>query len=256
VTLDITTRKLAELKVEHQRHELTHLSRVAMVGELSGSMAHELNQPLMAILSNAQAAQMFIRRDPVDLVELGQILEDIVENDKHAGEIIRGLRKMLKKEHANNEVLLVNDLVRTVLRLMRNDLLNRHVTVESHLAPGTPALRGDRVQLQQVLVNLLLNACEAMASLPSADRRVRIGVEVRGETIEVKVTDRGPGIDQQLRDEIFMPFRSTKSDGLGLGLAVCKSIIDAHGGTLAVDDNGRGGATFIFVLAAETAALA
>ena len=132
-------------------------------------MAHELNQPLTAILSNAQAAQMFIRRDPVDLVELGAILDDIVENDKQAGEIIWGLRKMLKKEQASREVLLVNDLVRAVLRLMRNDLVNRHVTVESQLAPGAPALRGDRVQLQQVLVNLLLNACDAMASLPASD---------------------------------------------------------------------------------------
>jgi signal transduction histidine kinase len=256
VTLNITTRKLAELEVEHQRHELAHLSRVALVGELSGSMAHELNQPLMAILSNAQAAQMFIRRDPVDLVELGAILEDIVENDKHAGEIIWGLRKMLKKECSSNEVLPVNDLVRTVLRLMRHDLLNRHVTVESHLAPVAPALRGDRVQLQQVLVNLLLNACDAMASLPAADRRVRIGVEVRGATIAVKVSDRGCGIDESLRDEIFMPFRTTKANGLGLGLAVSKSIIDAHGGSLGVEDNAKGGVTFTLVLPAATKAFA
>ena len=256
VTLDVTARKLAELEVEHQRHELAHLSRVAVVGELSGSIAHELNQPLAAILSNAQAAQMFIRQDPVDLVELGEILDDIVENDKHAGAIIRGLRKMLKNDESASEVLLANELVSTVLRLMRNDLLNRDVTVEVQLAPGSPAIRGDRVQLQQVLMNLLLNACDAMASLPKAGRMLRVGVEVLDTKVGVKVSDSGSGVDESLKHQIFMPFHTTKSDGLGLGLAICKSIIDSHHGTLRVENNAQGGATFAFILAAETMACA
>ena len=229
-----------------------------MVGELSGSMAHELNQPLMAILSNAQAARMFICREPVDMVELGSILDDIVENDKRAGEIIWGLRKMLKKEEIAYANLGINELVQDVLRLMRNDVLNRQVTVETHLAPGAPVIRGDRTQLQQVVVNLVLNACDAMANLPKSERTLRVSVEREGEEVRVRVADRGPGIAEGVLDEVFTPFYTTKANGLGLGLAVCKSIIVSHGGTLRAENNPAGGATFTFtfVLAAEAEVLA
>jgi C4-dicarboxylate-specific signal transduction histidine kinase len=251
VTLDVTRRKSAELEAQRQRNELAHLSRITLLGELSVSMAHELNQPLMAILSNAQAARMFIAHDPVDLVELGAILDDIVENDKRAGEIIWSMRKMLKKEEAARESLPVNDVVQDVLRLMRSDLMNRGVAVEAGLAEGAPAIRGDRMQLQQVLVNLILNACDAMAAVPKGERALAVRTESSGDGVRVSVVDHGAGIPPEALDGIFTPFFTTKKHGLGLGLSVCSSIIASHGGELRAVNNARRGATFSFVLKRE-----
>jgi signal transduction histidine kinase/ABC-type uncharacterized transport system substrate-binding protein len=248
ITLDITRRKAAELDAQHQRNELAHLSRVTMLGELSSSVAHELNQPLMAILSNAQAARMFISRDTIDLVELGSILDDIVENDKRAGEIIWGLRKMLKKEDAVHERLSVNEVVQEVLRLMRGDLMNRGVVVESKLAGVMPTIKGDRIQLQQVVLNLIVNACDAMAAMPREARILVIRTESAGSDVRVSVVDRGTGIAPESLEEVFKPFYSTKKHGLGLGLSVCRSIVASHGGELAAANNPGGGATFTLVL--------
>jgi signal transduction histidine kinase len=256
ITLDITRRKEAELDAQQQRNELAHLSRVTMLGELSGSMAHELNQPLMAILSNAQAARMFISRETVDLVELGAILDDIVENDKRAGEIIWGLRKMLKKEHLEHAPLGVNDVVQEVLRLMRSDLMNRGVAVETRLAEAPPEILGDRTQLQQVLLNLILNACDAMAAAPKAARILAVRTEIFPGTVSVSVADRGGGIAAESMSRIFTSFFTTKKHGLGLGLSVCNSIITAHGGELRVANNTEGGATFTFELSSRVAAFA
>ena len=256
VTLDITTRRAAELDAQNRRNELAHLSRVTMVGEMSGSIAHELNQPLTAILANTQAAQMFIRREPVDLVELSAILDDIVENDKRAGEIIQSLRKMLRKEKVAQVVVQVNELVQDVLRLMHNDLLNRQVSVETRLAPGNPLVRGDATQLQQVVMNLLLNACDAMAPMPRAERVLAVSIDDTGAEVRVRVADRGAGIADDILEEIFTPFFTTKPEGLGLGLAVCRTIISAHGGTLRAENNRDRGATFTFVLGTEMQAFA
>jgi signal transduction histidine kinase len=256
ITLDITSRKDAELDAQHRRNELAHLSRVTMVGEMSGSIAHELNQPLTAILANAQAAQMFIRHEPLDVVELSSILDDIVENDKRAGEIIQSLRRMLKKGEAEQVLLVVNELVQDVLRLMHNDLVNRQVSVETRLAPSNPLVRGDRTQLQQVVMNLLLNACDAMAPLPRSERVLAVSIEVDGAHVRVKVADRGEGIKEGQLEEIFTPFFTTKPQGLGLGLAVCRTIITSHGGSLRAENNRERGATFTFVLDAETEAFA
>jgi C4-dicarboxylate-specific signal transduction histidine kinase/ABC-type uncharacterized transport system substrate-binding protein len=252
VTLDITRRKEAELDAQVQRNELTHLSRVTLLGELSGSMAHELNQPLMAILSNAQAARMFIERDPIDLVELRAILDDIVENDKHAGQIIWGMRKMLKKEDLEYRSLNINDVVQEVLRLMRSDLVNRNVAVDTHLAAYAPPIRGDRTQLQQVLLNLVVNACDAMASLPRTERLLTVRTEAVDGGVRVVVCDRGGGIPAESLAGIFMPFVTTKKHGLGLGLAVCSSIITSHGGEISAANNADRGAAFTFFLRAET----
>ena len=161
VVLDVTQRHQMESEALQQRSELTHLSRVAMLGELSGSLAHELNQPLAAILSNAQAAQRFLAQGPAGLGEVRQILRDIVEEDKRAGELIRRLRILFKKGEIQLQPLDANELVRDVLRLMRSDLISRRMAASSELAPQLPEVSGDRVQLQQVLLNLLINAADS-----------------------------------------------------------------------------------------------
>ena len=250
---DITARKRAESELAAQRNELAHLARVAMLGELSGSLAHELNQPLTAILANAQAAQRFLARSDVDLDEVREILQDIVSDDKRAGEVISGLRLLLKKGPTVQQSVDMNQTVNEVLRLVRSDLLNTGVIVNTDLTTGLPPVHADRVQLQQVLINLIVNACEAMSSVADTGRQliVRTAMTVNGE-IGVSVSDMGPGISPQNLTRLFDPFFTTKQHGLGLGLAVCRTIMDAQGGKLWADNNTTRGATFHFTLPAAS----
>jgi C4-dicarboxylate-specific signal transduction histidine kinase len=251
VTLDVTDRKLAEAESQHQRQQLAHLTRVAILGQLSGALAHELNQPLTSILSNAQAAQHFLARDPVDLPEVREILDDIVNDDKRAGEVIRRLRAMLKRGETQMQQLDLSQLVREVLALAHSDLIVRQVEVTANVPPGLPPVPGDRVQIQQVLLNLLLNASEAMVTNAARDRRIDIAVTHEGRLVHVKVSDRGVGIAEGQLENIFDAFYTTKSNGLGLGLAICRSIISAHGGRLWATHNESGsGSTFYFTLPA------
>jgi C4-dicarboxylate-specific signal transduction histidine kinase len=240
--VDISVRRQLEQDAARQRDELAHLSRVAMLGELSGSLAHELNQPLAAILSNAQAAQRFLAQTPPRTDQLAEILVDIVKSDHRARAVIQRLRSMLRKEPAQHQRLDLNDVVEESLRLMRSDLLNRGVLVATDLARTLPAVSGDRNQLQQVLLNLVMNACDAMAGQPA--RRLRIGTRrVASGRVEFSVADCGPGIPPDDLGRIFEPFVSTKAQGLGLGLAICRSIVEAHGGRLWAGHNADGGAT-------------
>ena len=248
-TIDITARKQAELEVQQQRGELAHLSRVTMLGELSGSLAHELNQPLTAILSNAQAAQRFLAHDNTDLNEVRDILADIVAEDKRAGEVIRRLRLLLKKGEVQHQPFDINEVVREVLKLVRSDLVNQGMAVEAELAPALPEVNADRVQLQQVLLNLVMNACDAMAGGPAGDHKLIIRTELAGsEGIRVSVADRGVGLASENLEKVFEPFFTTKVQGMGLGLSVCRSIITAHGGKLWATNNPGRGATFQFTL--------
>lgn len=247
IARDITARKKAEVEALQQRTELAHLSRVTMLGELSGSLAHELNQPLTAILSNAQAAQRFLAHDDVDLDEVRDILGDIVKQDKRAGEVIHRLRLLLKKSTVEHQPLDLNDVVSEVLKLVRNDLLNQRVTGQMELAPELPVIVGDRVQLQQVVLNLVMNGCDAIATGPSGDRRLIIRTELNnGEGICVSVADQGVGLAADNLEKVFEPFFSTKPHGMGLGLSVCRTIIAAHGGKLWAANNAERGATFYF----------
>jgi PAS domain S-box-containing protein len=253
--VDITERKRAELEALRQRSELAHLSRVTMLGELSGSMAHELNQPLTAILSNAQAAIRFLAHEHVDLDEVRDILTDIVDQDNRAGEIIRRLRLLLKKGEVQQQPLGLNDLVQEVLKLIRSDLVNQGVTMHTELAPALPTVNGDRVQLQQVLLNLVMNACAAMNGNAPADRQMVVCTELSdGERVRVSVSDRGAGIASDKLEQVFEPFFTTKTHGLGLGLSVCRTIIVAHGGKLWAANNPERGATFHFTLPVRTGA--
>jgi two-component system, LuxR family, sensor kinase FixL len=248
---DITRRREAEFELALQRNELAHLSRVAMLGELSGSLAHELNQPLTAILSNAQAAQRFLARDNPDLNEVREILQDIVNDDKRAGEVISGLRLLLTKGQMQSQPLDLNHVVSDVLRLVRSDLLNSGVIVNTDLLRGLPAATGDRVQLQQVMINLVVNGCEAMASVDGAARQlaVRTALTAEGEVC-VSVSDLGHGIPHHNLERVFDPFFTTKTHGLGLGLAVCRTIVAAQGGRLWAANNTGRGASFHFTLPA------
>lgn len=230
------------------RDELAHLSRVAMLGELSASLVHELNQPLAAILSNAQAAQRFISRDQPDLAEVRSILDDIVANDRRAGQVIQRLRALFRKDRSQQRELDVKQIVLEVLQLIRNDLLNRGIGVEAELDDDLPLATGDSVQLQQVLLNLTMNACEAMEG-----SGVREPIRARArrkdtQTIEVSISDCGPGVSEEQLGSIFVPFMTTKPHGMGLGLAVSRSIIEAHGGRLWVLSTPGQGATFGFDL--------
>lgn len=249
VTLDISQVRNTELEILRQRGELAHLSRVAMLGELSGSLAHELNQPLSAILSNAQAAQLFLDHEGIVLPDLDEMLEDIVEADERAGEVIRRLRLLLRKGELQMQPLDINDLADEVLKLMHSDLINNEVSVQTDLAPGLPAVRGDRVQLQQVILNLIMNACDAMAGDPPAERRLTVSTSLEDEgNIRVSVEDQGTGLPENSEGEIFAPYFTTKPHGMGLGLSVCRTILATHNGSLDAVNNPDRGATFRFIL--------
>jgi PAS domain S-box-containing protein len=249
-SLDITKRKQAELEAARQRNEMAHLSRVSTLGELSGSIAHELNLPLSAILCNAQAAQRILANDYADLAEVREILNEIVSEDKHAGEVIRHLRLWLEKGEVHQHSLRINEVVQDVLKLIYSDLVNQKVSVDCELAQNLPTVTGDPIQLQQVLVNLVVNACDAMVDCNTPERRlvIRTGTQNGNGAVLVSVTDRGRSIPEEKMEQIFEPFFTTKAKGMGLGLSVCRSIIAAHRGTLWATNNTERGATFHFSL--------
>src|SRR5438105_1211454 len=246
VSMDITARKQAELEAARQQQDLAHLARVTTLGELSCSLAHELTHPLTAILSNAQAAQRFLARDDADLDEVREILNDIVTQDQRAGEVIHRLRLLLKKgepqKHCDDVDL--NEVVRDVLKLMRNDLINQNVTVDTDLAQNLPRVTGDRVQLQQVLLNVVLNACEAIADYDSSERQLLIASKSENGAVGVSVTDRGRGIPEGKLEQVFERFFTTKQEGMGLGLSICRTIINEHRGEIWGTNNAHCGATF------------
>jgi two-component system sensor kinase FixL len=249
--IDISERRRNERRAATQRDEIAHLSRVAMLGELSGSLAHELNQPLAAILSNAQAAQRLLARDPPQIQTVTEILADIVASDRRAGAVIERLRSMLRKEDVKHALLDLNQVAEESLRLMHSDLLDRRVSVDTALAQNLPPVSGDRVQLQQVMLNLLINGCDAVAGR-GREARLHLSSRVteRGR-VAIAITDNGDGIAPQDIERIFEPFVTSKPHGIGLGLAICRSIIEAHGGRLWASNHASRGATLEFELPAE-----
>lgn len=246
--IDVGERIRSEKEIALQRDEVAHLSRVAMLGEISGSLAHELNQPLTSILSNAQAALRFLSYPEPDLEEVRDSLVQIAESDKRASEVIRHLREMLRKEKVEFKEVDVNGVVLDVVRLLDSDLLNRRSSVQLNLDPDLPTIIGDQVQLQQVLINLIVNACDAMAKT-EMKRVLAISTKVGDNaSIMVSVQDNGHGIPDDEIEKIFMPFVTSKSDGIGLGLAICGTIIRTHRGKLWAENNPDFGATVNFEL--------
>lgn len=248
VSIDITERKQVERELLRQRGELAHLGRVASMSELSGSLAHELNQPLAAILSNAQAALRFMDREPQDAAEVRDILTDIVGQGRRAGDVIRRMRGMLKKGELAMEALDPAMLAEEVLSLMRSDLVARNIALEMHFPAPPLTVYGDRIQLQQVLLNLLANACEAMAGSPPDRRTITVDIGESGGSSVLCIKDQGHGLTPGSEGKIFDPFHTTKAEGLGMGLAICRGILTAHGGRLTAKNGPVGGAIFCMEL--------
>jgi signal transduction histidine kinase len=247
---DITERRHAEAEADKSRQELAHYLRVSTIGEMTTSIAHELNQPLAAILANAQTARKILAAPATadGRLEVQEIITDIIDEDRRAGEVIRGLRELLRKGEGTQEELDVNALVRGVLRLLGNDVMLRGVSMRSELTDESLTTRGDRVQLQQVLLNLVVNALEALAET-DGDRRIGIRTErAPGGMARVSVEDTGPGLPTPVRHDIFKPFFTTKAKGMGMGLSIARSILGAHGGTISVDPDRERGARFTFTL--------
>ncbi|WP_412026077.1 ATP-binding protein [Burkholderia cepacia] len=240
------------VELQRSRQELAHLTRISALGELAGSLAHELNQPLTAILSNAQAAQHFLVADPVDLHEVRETLKDIVDDNCRAGEIIRKMRALVRKGDVDLQPLDVGGVVRDVVLLVHSDAIMRGIRTTLDIESELPVVRGDRVQLQQVVLNLLLNGFDAVHDGPAVDRVVttRVWAEPDG-AVRICVCDRGHGLTVNQLDKIFKPFFTSKPHGLGLGLSISRTIIAAHGGRLWAENNADRGASFHVALPAS-----
>lgn len=243
VIVDISARREAENEARRHRDELAHVTRVTTLSELSGSLAHELNQPLAIILANAQAAQRMLALTPPDLEEVKDILSDIVDEDRRAGEVIRRLRALLKRGETKMLPVSFNEIATEVMHLTHADLIGRGVAVSRDLAAELPLVAGDRVQLQQVLMNLVLNAADAMAASPAGARRLHVATSVQGDIAKLSVRDEGCGLPADV-EKLFEPFFTTKQHGLGMGLAICRSIVAAHGGRLKAEPHPERGAVF------------
>ncbi len=249
VFANVLSRRRAEVDADRLRQDLAHVGRVSTVGELTASLAHELTQPLTAILSNAQTALRHLASDPVNLEEMHAILEDIVADDKRAGEVIHRLRGLLKKGDREFAVLDLNEMVGEVARLVAADVALRNVSLAFDMTHELPPVRGDRVQLQQVVLNLILNGLDSIRESGRADRNLVVRTSKEGAAaVRVAVRDSGLGIDQADVERIFQPFYSTKAEGMGMGLAISRSIVEAHDGRLEAANNPDGGATVSFTL--------
>ena len=243
--IDITAQKVLEAEAAVMNKELAHLMRVSTLGELSGAIAHELHQPLTAILSNAQAAQEIISRTPSSLNEVLDILEDIVLEDIRASEIIERMRRLMKKAESKHELVDINALIETTLPLLHSDLIQRRIRVELTLTQASLTTFGDPVQLQQVLLNLILNANAAMSAIPPEDRILAIATRRVDANAEVVISDRGSGLQADAKHRAFEPFFTTKQQGLGLGLTICSTIVSSHGGTMQLINNSGVGVTAV-----------
>jgi len=250
---EITERKEAELQAQQSRQELAHFARVSTMGQLTASIAHELNQPLTGILTNARAGLRFLDATPPDVAEVRDILSDIVDDDKRAAEVIQRLREILRKGETQRVLLDLNVLVADVVRLLHSDAIIRNVAVTLDLHPRPVLAHGDRVELQQVILNLLINAMDAMAEVAGGDRTIVVATERTLETVHVAVRDRGKGVGGNGADRLFEPFFTTKPSGMGMGLAIARSIIEGHGGLIWATDHAGGGAVFHFAVPADGA---
>jgi PAS domain S-box-containing protein len=249
VFIDITRSKEAEHDAALQRQELAHLMRVAVLGELAGAIAHDLNQPLTAILSNAEAARLLLAKPSPNLAEVTDAIADIVHGSKRAGAVIEHMRGLLKKDARPPEPIAVNALIRSTVDLLHSELIARRLTIAFELGPDLPPAFGDAVQLQQVLLNLLMNAMDAMTETPLPLRSITVSTKPTGDgAVEVGVSDHGSGISTAAQRRAFESFFTTKPHGLGLGLSICSTIIHAHGGQLALVNHPDGGAQASFTL--------
>ncbi len=251
VTIDVSAQKQSDLQLQIQREEVEHLTRVALMGEMTASVAHELNQPLTAIANNAAAARRFSDRGQIDPAILKQLLADIAEASHRAGEVISGIRGMARKGKTTRSPLNLNAVIADTLRLVRSDILIRETAVVTDFDSRLPDVEAAPVQIQQVLLNLIINALDAVEALPPAERRIIISTRsLKGESAEVSVRDFGTGLPADGREKVFDHFFSTKAEGMGMGLTIARSIVEAHAGTLGAESAEGGGARFFFHLPA------
>jgi PAS domain S-box-containing protein len=258
---EATERIRAQEEAGRRRAELAHLARVRSTGELAASISHELNQPLAAVLTNAQAALRLLEKKKPDLEELHEILVDIVADDKRAGQVIRRLRTLFQKGPIAQETVQLEELVAGVVPLVRGGTQGANARINVKSAPNLPPVEVDPVQIQQVVMNLLANSIDAIQRLDS-DRGdsdggdIDVEISRAGENgVLVTVRDNGPGLPAEEIGDVFKPFVTTKPGGMGMGLAICKSILDAHGGTISVENNVSGGCCFSFTLPLKQPAL-
>jgi two-component system sensor kinase FixL len=251
VSMDVTARKRDEAELQRQREDVARLQRASTVGQRSAVLAHELNQPLGAILRNAEAAELLLQKEPPDVDELRAIVTDIHRDDQRAAAVIDRMRALLRRRSLQFEAIGLRDLITQVAALVRVELQARHVTLDVRVPDELREIRGDRVHLQQVLLNLLLNGLEAARGLSEDRQRLTIEACQRGsDQIEVAVRDRGQGFPSGQISSVFDPFVTTKTEGTGLGLAISKTIVEAHGGRIWAENNPQGGATVCFTLEA------
>ena len=247
---DIEDRRRAAEALQEAQAALAHVNRTATMGQLTASIAHEVNQPITAAITNAQVALHYLAAQPPNLEEVRQALGDIVDNGRRAAEVISRIRALVRRSPPRRERFDLNQAVGDVIVLARHEFLKHGVSVRTDLAAQLPAVDGDRVQLQQVLLNLVLNAIEAMSGQEGA-RELNIGTRRDGaDAVVVTLRDTGPGIAPANLDRLFEPFYTTKADGMGMGLAICRSIIEGHGGRLTAGANRPRGAVFSFTLPA------
>jgi two-component system sensor kinase FixL len=246
VTIDVSAQKQSDLQMQIQREEMAHLNRVALMGEMTASVAHELNQPLTAIANNASAARRFMERGKMDSVLLQQLLQDMVSDSQRAGDVIRGIRSLVRKEKSVRALLDLN-----AVRLVSSDVLMRESVVTTELEENLPQVEAVPVQIQQVLLNLIMNALDAVETLPPSDRRVVISTQsVDAQTVEVSVRDFGPGLPGDHPEKVFDHFFSTKQQGMGMGLTIVRSIVESHDGVISAENAPDRGARFFFRLPA------
>jgi signal transduction histidine kinase len=233
-----------EVEASRRSAELAHFNRYSMAGELTASIAHELNQPLGAILTNAETAELLLKSSSPNLDEIREIVADIRRDDERAGEVIQRLRSMLKKAPPEIKDFDLNEVVRNTILILSPLAIAREVDFKSVLFPEPLPIRGDRVQLQQVLVNLIVNAMDAMSGPSSAGREVTISTARKQDFAEISVLDAGPGIPPDKIKEVFEPFFTTKAQGMGMGLSIARTIVEAHKGRIWAENHSGGGADF------------
>jgi C4-dicarboxylate-specific signal transduction histidine kinase len=244
----------SERRYRKAQLELAHANRVATMGQLTTSITHEVNQPITAAVTYALAARRFLSAEPPNVREVDDALSLIVKEGNRAGEVVGRIRALIKKAPARKDAVEINDAILEVIALTRAEAENNGVSVRTQLAEGLPRVQGDRVQLQQVLLNLIINAIEAMRDVGEDERELLISTHSEPDGVSVEVRDSGPGFVPADLDRVFEAFYTTKSSGLGLGLSICRSIIEAHNGRLWASPNAPRGAIFRFIAPAHPAA--